>query len=350
MAKDRVPLLIALQGGGSHGALGWGVLDRLLDEDRFDISAISGTSAGAMNAAFLASGIAKSGPTGAKTALRLFWRAVSRLGSFSPIQRSGFARASGNWSLDLNPAYFWFDLMSRVWSPYQTNPLNHHPLKALLTELLDLDALNSDAAPRVFLTATNVRTGTARVFTQPGITVDMILASAALPSLFQAVEIDGDPYWDGGYTGNPSLFPLVQHDGGDDLILIQTNPFERDETPKSARDIANRLNEITFNSALMKELRIAMHYRTLHPDRSRTRLHRVLCDADLAEFSPSAKLNVEWAYLDRLFEHGRAQASDFLEERGALIGHEASFDPAGMFEDMTHPLRDTGTPIREAAE
>lgn len=350
MTKDKIQLLIALQGGGSHGALGWGVLDRLLDEDRFDISAISGTSAGAMNAAFFASGLAKNGPTGAKAALRAFWRAVSRLGSFSPIQRSGFAKASGNWSLDLNPAYLWFDLISRVWSPYQTNPMNHHPLKALLTELLDLGALNSDAAPRVFLTATNVRTGTARVFTQPDITVDTILASAALPSLFQAVEIDGDPYWDGGYTGNPSLFPLVQHQHGVDLLLIQTNPFERDETPKTARDISNRLNEITFNSALMKELRIAMHYRTLHPEHSRTRLHRVLCDADLAEFSPSAKLNVEWAYLDRLFERGRAQASGFLDTRGALIGHDATFDPAVLFEDMAQGSPNAGTSMPEAAE
>lgn len=237
-----------------------------------------------------------------------------------------------------------------MWSPYQSNPLNHHPLKALLSHHLDLDALNSDAAPRVYVTATNVRTGLPRVFTQPHLTIDTLLASAALPTMFQAVEIDSEPYWDGGYSGNPSLFPLVQNHPDGDLLLVQTNPFERPDMPQTARDIANRLNEITFNTALLKELRAAMIYSGRHPSASATRLHRVICDDALAQYSPSSKLNVEWAYLRQLHAEGCARAEQFLTDHGDAIGTSATFDPASLFAEMDG-LTNVDAPLsQEAAE
>jgi len=324
-------ILLALQGGGSHGALTWGVIDRLLETPRFEICAVSGTSAGAMNAAMLAQGLAEGGAEHATALLGQYWDEVAQLGFFSPFRRTPRARFLGSWALDQNPAYLWYDMMSRFWSPYQMNPLDHNPLRRILDDRLDLDLLNSDAAPRLYLTATNVRTGQPRIFTQPDLTIDTILASAALPTLFRAVEIEGDPYWDGGYTGNPALFPLVRDFPGADLILVQTNPFERNGTPRTAHDIANRMNEITFNAALLKELRAAQHLREKFGTGSAMRLHRVLCDDILNDFAPSSKLNVEAAYLSHLHDSGYARADRFLTEDGPRIGHEETFDPATLF-------------------
>lgn len=336
MALSTIDTLLALQGGGSHGALTWGVLERLLQEPRLRIRAISGTSAGAMNAVMLAQGLAEGEAPHASAVLAQYWEAIAHLGSCSPLRRPPAARLSGSWRVDQNPTFQWFDIVSRIWSPYQTNPLGYNPLRGILKERLDFELLNSDAAPRIYLTATNVRTGQARVFTQPEITIDAILASAALPTLFQAVEIDGDPYWDGGYTGNPSLFPLVRDFPGADLILVQANPFERAGTPRTARDVANRMNEITFNSALLKELRVAMHMRDRFGMGSANRLHRVLCDDTLTDFAPSSKLNTEAAYLQHLRERGFQRATHFLDEFGSSIGVAETFDPATLF-DQTEP-------------
>jgi len=332
--ESERPVHLALQGGGSHGALAWGVLDRLLEEDDLTFPAISGTSAGAMNAAVLASGLASGGPDGARKALTDFWRDVSRAGSHSPLQRTPSARLRGSWSLDDSPFYHWFDMLSRMVSPYQANPTGYHPLRAMLKDHVDFDALNSDMAPRIYITATNVRTGQPRVFSQPDLNVDKLLASAALPFMFAAVEIGGDAFWDGGYVGNPALFPLVLDTDDCDLLLVQTNPFVRHELPTTARDITNRLNEITFNSSLLKELRLARMRQIVRPEAGEVRLHRVHADAELTQFSPSSKLNVEWAYLRHLFERGRSHADRFLTRHGDDIGKRASFDLSSVLEQL----------------
>ncbi|MGH7248045.1 MAG: patatin-like phospholipase family protein [Pseudomonadota bacterium] len=298
MAADGLPIDLALQGGGSHGAFTWGVLERLLEEGRLQIAGISGTSAGAMNAAVLAGGWTQGGAEGARSALERYWRRVSRAAAFSPLQRSPLDRLMGRWTLDTSPAYVAMDLMSRLLSPYDLNPLGFNPLRKILAESIDFERL-ARSLIKLFVTATNVRTGRGRIFRNPEITADVLLASACLPTMFRAVEIDGESYWDGGYTGNPTVTPLVRETDAHDTILVQINPRQRSDTPRSAADILNRLNEISFNSPLMKELRmIALLRQVADPGTgegarwARMRTHRIMTDA-LAKFGASSKLNAE---------------------------------------------------------
>ena len=258
---------LALQGGGSHGAFTWGVLDQLLEDERLHIEAVSGTSAGAMNAVALADGMARGGPAEARKCLEKFWSATSAAARYSPIRRSIVDMFMGNWSLDNSPGYILMDHLSRVLSPYDTNPMNFNPLRDVVSEAIDFDAVNDASGLKVFLTATNVRSGRPKIFRQPGIRLDCVMASACLPFMFKAVEIDGEAYWDGGYMGNPALFPLVDECEPGDVVLIQINPFYRPDIPQSARDIQNRLNEITFNAALLKELRSLAFLVGGHPPR-----------------------------------------------------------------------------------
>ena len=246
---------LALQGGGSHGAFTWGVLDRLLEEKWLKIEAISGASAGAMNAAVLVSGHMQGGAEGARAALDAYWKRVADGARFSPLQRSPIDRLMNRWTLDTSPAYLAMDLMSRVLSPYDLNPLGLNPISSILAESIDFAHL-AEASIKLFITATNVHTGRGRVFRNKEITAKVLLASACLPTMFQAIEIDGEPYWDGGFAGNPTITPLVRESDAHDTILIQINPRERRDTPRTASEILNRLNEISFNSPLMKELRM----------------------------------------------------------------------------------------------
>ena len=327
------PLLIdlALQGGGSHGAFTWGVLDRLLEEPSLKIDAISGTSAGAMNAAVLADGYAKGGAEGARTALESFWRVVSNSARFSPFQRSPLDVLLGRWSLDHSPAYIAVDLMSRVFSPYDLNPGGKNPLQELLVETIDFEQL-ARSPVRLFITATNVHTGRGRIFRNPEITADVLLASACLPTMFQAVEIDGVPYWDGGYAGNPTITPLVRESDAHDTILVQINPRERPTTPRTASDILNRLNEISFNAPLMKELRmIALLRQVADPGNGEgarwagMRTHRIMTEM-MVDLSASSKLNAEWAFLSMLRAEGHRAASEFLDEHGKDLGKTSTAD------------------------
>ena len=253
----REPILIdlALQGGGAHGAFTWGALDRLLEEPWLQIDGISGTSAGAMNAAVLVDGHAKGGSEAARSALENFWRNVSRAALLSPLRRGFLDILLDRWSLDHSPVFVAMDMMARVFSPYDLNPGGFNPLQQILKDCIDFERLASTPI-KLFVTATNVRTGQGRVFRNREITPDVLLASACLPSLFQAVEIDGESYWDGGYSGNPTITPLVRECRSHDTILVQINPVERPGVPKSAREIVNRLNEVSFNAVLLKELRI----------------------------------------------------------------------------------------------
>ncbi|MEX2481717.1 MAG: patatin-like phospholipase family protein [Gammaproteobacteria bacterium] len=335
---------LALQGGGAHGALTWGVLECLLDEPRLRIEGISGTSAGAMNAVVLADGLEANGPAGARDALEHFWRRVSEAARTSPIQRDLWARLQGDWSLETSPSYLFFDHLSRLFSPYELNPLNLNPLRDLVIELVDFDRVNHCSAIKLFVTATNIRSGRPKVFRQPDLSADAVMASAALPFMFQAVEIDGEAYWDGGYAGNPALFPLVDDCDARDLVLVQINPFERPEIPKTARDIINRLNEITFNTSLLKELRAIMLLRDLidaeglERERYRDmRLHRIHCDEDLQSLKASSKLNAEWTYLSHLRALGQRRAESWLREHWEDLGRRSTFDLDWMLEDSIKP-------------
>ena len=231
-ADMTVRLAIALQGGGSHGAFTWGVLDRLLQEPRFEIVAISGTSAGAMNAGILADGLRRGGAAEARKALARYWEDVGRLSGYAGFAPPAALGAPRTWNLEQNPLFLWLDMLSRIWSPYQTNPFNYNPLRTLL-ERIDFDGLRRDPrAARIFICATNVRTGLRHVFENEELSADVLLASAALPQVYQAVEIDGEHYWDGGYTGNPALAPLYLGTQASDLIVVGINPIVR---PKCRR-------------------------------------------------------------------------------------------------------------------
>jgi NTE family protein len=243
MRRDPVLVDLALQGGGAHGAFTWGVLDRLLEEPWLQIDGISGTSAGAMNGAVLADGHAAGGAEGARAALEGFWRNVSRAALLSPLRRTPLDVLLGRWTLDYSPVFVAMDLASRLFSPYDLNPRGSNPLREILGETVDFERL-AQAPIKVFVTVTNVRTGRGHVFRNSAITPDVLLASACLPTLFQAVEIEGEAYWDGGYSGNPTITPLVRECKSHDTILVQINPVERPGTPRTARDILNWLNEV----------------------------------------------------------------------------------------------------------
>ena len=332
-SKKRIN--VALQGGGAHGAYTWGVLDRLLDDERIEIEAISGTSAGAMNAVVLAEGLVEGGVKGgrdkARKQLEDFWRAVSDEALASPFRRTAWDILSSNWSLDNNPMLAVMDAMTHALSPYWLNPFNLNPLRELLLKEVDFDRVRSCQSVRLFIAATNVHSGEARVFTNGDISVDAVMASACLPHLFQAVEIDGVPYWDGGFSGNPPLEPFLKSCDSQDVLLVQINPQQRATTPRSAREIMNRMNEISFNGALLKELEHVdfvnralqrgdlkgLGYREIY-------LHMIGGGDELAQFSASSKLNAEWAFLTHLREIGRADTARWLEQNFDQIGKRST--------------------------
>jgi NTE family protein len=329
--RHGVPIDLALQGGGSHGAFTWGVLDRLLEEPWLQIVAVSGTSAGAMNAAALADGWTRGGRAGARKALDDFWQSVARAAAFSPLQRSPIDRLMGRWSLDTSPAYIAMDMIARVLSPYDLNPFRLNPLREILSACIDFDHLAGSPID-LFITATNVHTGRGRIFRKREITPDVLLASACLPTLFHAIEIDGEAYWDGGYAGNPTITPLVRESDAHDTILVQVNPRERPKTPLTANEILNRVNEISFNSPLMKELRMIALLRLVadpgHGEGARwagMRIHRIMTDR-LTQFGASSKFNAELEFLLMLKAEGQRSAEEFLGAHADDIGNSSTAD------------------------
>jgi NTE family protein len=335
---------LALQGGGSHGALTWGVLDRLLSDPRIHIASISGTSAGAMNAVVVADGLYRAGSEGARQNLTAFWKAVSDAARLSPIQRGIWDRLTNGFSLDNSPGYLFFEQLTRWFSPYELNPLNINPLRDLVAATIDFDQVNRCPNLKVFVTATNVRTGRARIFTQPELSVDTIMASACLPFMFQAVEIDGEAYWDGGFTGNPALHPLVEDKATRDLVVVQINPIVREKLPRTGRDIINRLNEITFNSSLIKELRSIelLHQliaaENLESERYRDCfVHLIHAGKEFKLLDASSKMNAEWTYLTHLKEQGQGWADAFLERHFDDLGRRSTFDLTSLFSDSFKP-------------
>ncbi len=333
---------LALQGGGSHGAFTWGVLDRLLEEDnRLRIEGISGTSAGAMNAAVLLNGYATGGADGAREMLERFWTGVSALGSFGLPHRSVVDQMLGNWNTDNSPATMMTDMMQRMMSPYQTNLFNLNPLRDLLEDILDIEAIRAFPAIKLFVSATNVETGRIRVFRREEVSLDVLMASACLPLAFQAVPVDGVPYWDGGYVGNPAVFPLIYHCTTPDVVLVQINPMVRSGTPDSPMEIINRINEISFNSSLMSEMRaIAFVQKLIEEDQLKNEeaarlkhmfIHVIAAEDEMRALGSASKINTDMDFLLHLKDLGRRTAEAWLTANWDALGQRSSINVKQMF-------------------
>jgi len=324
MKKD---IALALQGGGSHGAFTWGVLEKFFEENIFNITGICGTSAGAVNAAVAISGYEKGGNKGAIDFLNKFWERLSQETIFSPIQPTLADKIMSAGNMEFSPGYNIFTVMSNFLSPYQWNPLGINILRDILMELIDIKALQKSEM-ELFACATNVKTGQAKVFDLDQITsVDHILASACLPSLFKAVEIDNEFYWDGGFMGNPPLYPLIHGTKTSDIVLVQINPCNVNKVPKDADEIAHRLNEISFNSSLIAELRLiefknkvlAAGY-NMNGELRDIRYHVILGGRTLEEFDVSSKSNTTWDFLCLLKQIGREHAENWIKENYKYVG------------------------------
>jgi NTE family protein len=329
---------LALQGGGSHGAFTWGVLDRILEDPRIEIEAITGASAGAVNAVVLADGFASGDREHARATLRRFWDGICDAGEYSLLRRTPAEALRGGWSLDSSPAYLWFDVVSRIASPYDLNPFNFNPLRDILKKHVDFDRVRGGML-KLFVSATNVETGRTKVFQREELTVDHVLASACLPFMFQAATIEGIPYWDGGYMGNPPLWPLFEHSTSDDVMIVQINPVRRPGVPRTARDILNRLNEITFNASLLRELR-AIDFVTRLMDEGRLDgtgyrrvfVHMVEDEMTLSALGASSKLNTEHEFLEMLFVKGRQAADRWIAQHSDALGARSTIDIRQLFQ------------------
>ena len=321
MARKFAPAILqvkrvnlALQGGSSHGAFSWGVLDRLLEESRIEVEGISATSAGAMNAVVMAHGLTTGGRECAREALEEFWDGVARISApFGALQL--------------------FEVLSRFLSPYQLNPFNYNPLRQLIRQIIDFERLRQESAIKLFVSATNVRTGKIKVFTDKEITEDCVLASACLPLLYQAVEVDGEHYWDGGYMGNPALFPLIYSCQSRDILIVHVNPVERPDKPTNAHEIMNRVNEISFNSSLMREMRAVAFVTKLiddgklsQSDAKRVLIHSVCADDVMRGFGTASKLNAERGFLRRLHALGREKAQALIDHHFDDLGSRSTID------------------------
>lgn len=349
------PVNLALQGGGSHGAFTWGVLDRLLEDGRLDFAAVSGTSAGAMNAVALADGWVRGGRDGARERLGAFWAAVARKGRFSPVQRLPWDVLWGNWSVENSPGYIWYDAMSRMFSPYLANPFDVNPLREVVEAEIDFANVRNARGMSVFVSATNVETGKLRMFSGADLSVDSVMASACLPQVFRAVEIGGSPYWDGGYGGNPAIYPFFYANQVEDVLLVQINPVTREGAPRTAQEIQNRVDEITFNSGLLHELRAIAFVRKLIDDGRVSRdeyrairMHRIDADEAFQDLSASSKINAEWAFLEYLRDLGRTAADDWLAANYDAVGEQPTLDVSGeLTEDQRLKPRGVGARMRE---
>ena len=312
-AQTTKRINLALQGGGAHGAFTWGVLDHLLSDERLIVEGISGTSAGAVNAVMLADGLARGARAEAQKRLADFWRAVSSAGNLPTMQRAVMERLLSFTPLECSPVQTWLDGLSRYFSPYDANPLNINPLQDLIERFVDFEALRAFSDLQIFISATNVQTGRVRIFSREKITAAAVMASACLPLLFRAVEIDGVPYWDGGYLGNPVIFPFFRATTTEDVLVVQINPLMRQATPTSASEIMNRINEITFNSSLLAEYR-------------RVNVHRIVLDRFGTNFDAFSKLSTDYDFFQGLQVSGKRAARRFLDEHFDDIGVRSTVD------------------------
>jgi NTE family protein len=331
------PVALALQGGGAHGAFTWGVLDRLLDEPAIVIDGISGTSAGAINACVLAQGLLEDRRAGAKAALAAFWKRISELGAIglNPYQTTPLQSLTRAWNLDWSPVGLWLDTLTLFVSPYQLNPLDYNPLRDLLRERLDFERLSGPSAIKLFVCATNLKTNKMKLFGNAELSVEALLASACLPQLSRAVEVEGQFYWDGGFIGNPVLKPLLRACEAVDIMLVQLNPTDRAELPISARDILDRLNEVTMNASLMRELdgiatinKLLAAGQLKHPRYELIHLHRIADPEIMATLGMRSKNNTAWPFLTYLRDAGRGAADRWLGQHRHQLGRESTLDLA----------------------
>jgi NTE family protein len=330
---------LALQGGGAHGAFTWGVLDSLLADPRIEIEGISGASAGAINAAVLADGLRRGGAKGAQARLAEVWRAISSNGDLPKLERNVVDKLLTFFPFEGSPAQAWLDALSRFVSPYDFNPLNINPLRDLIERFVDFEALRGFDRIKLFVSATNVFTGRLRVFPPETITAEAIMASACLPTVFQAVEIDGIPYWDGGYMGNPPIFPFFRTTDTEDVVIVAINPLERRMTPHSQIEIMNRINEITFNSSLIAEYR-AIDFVTRLIDQGRLprgrgvgeyrriNVHRIALDSVFKQLTADSKLETDFAFFEHLRDGGQSAGRAFLEQHFDDLGVRGTVDLA----------------------
>jgi NTE family protein len=335
--KKRINL--ALQGGGAHGAFTWGVLDELFDDGRVELEGISGTSAGAVNAVMVADGLAHGGPAEARKRLSDFWRAASRDGDMSKLNRAISDRLFSLVPIVGMPMQMWYDTMSRYLSPYDLNPLNINPLRDLIARFIDFDVVRKSEL-QLFIAATNVHTGRLRVFSRDKIDADAVMASAALPYVFRAVEIDGVPYWDGGYTANPPIFPFFRTTETEDVLVVQINPVLRPATPRSAQEIMNRINEITFNASLVSEFRAIEFVQRLIDQGAlprgtgpgqyrRINVHRIDLGFIGKRLTPASRLNNDFDFFEMLHRAGRRAARRFMDRHFDDIGVRSTVDLRG---------------------
>ncbi len=351
------PLNLALQGGGSHGAFTWGVLDALLEDRRIDIEGISGTSAGAMDAVALAHGFAQAlgkpeidPRDAARESLANFWNGIVGMGAVGQAQRAPFDLLFGRTGANSSPAALWADAMTRVWSntlsPYQSNPFDLNPLKDFVERQVDFERLTQLKKLKVFVVATRVSTGKAEVFSGRRLTAEAVMASACLPMVFQAVEIEGDHFWDGGYSGNPAIHPLIYECASPDIMLVQINPIRRDKLPTSASDIMDRLNEITFNAALIAEMRAIDFVKRLLAEGKldpthykNVLMHRIDGGETLEQFHAATKASTDAKLIKILHDLGRESALAWIEKHHHSLGVVSTVNIARDYlDDLRMPV------------
>jgi NTE family protein len=322
---------LALQGGGSHGAFTWGVLDRLLEDERIAFDGITATSAGGVNAVVVADGLALGGREGARERLRNFWKKMSDMAASSIIAPSFFDQMNPNFGLDHTPAYVFIDVLSRILSPYQLNPMDVNPLKDLLNAEVNFERVRQQKVVKLFLSATNVRTGKVKVFARDELAADHVLASACLPFMMRAPEIDGEAYWDGGFMGNPAIFPVIYGCEAPDVLMVHLTPTERPELPTNSRSIINRMQEISFNSSLMREMRAIAFVTQLIDEGKmaggkRMFMHLIEAEDVIRDLAGSSKMNGTWKFLTHLFEIGRERADQWLAANYDSLGVKTTVD------------------------
>lgn len=322
---------LALQGGGSHGAFTWGVLDRLLEEETLHFEGITGTSAGAVNAVVLADGLAAGGREGARDALRVYWQKVSALSARGIFKPSLFDKGSADFGLEHSLGFWFLEPMTYFASPYQMNPFNYNPFKDLLAEAINFERVRQQTEVKLFLCATDVQTAKAKIFSGKELRVEHVLASTCLPLLMQAVEVDGEYYWDGSYAGNPAIYPLVYQCETRDVLMVHITPAERPGVPTTSPAIMNRMQEVSFNTSLIREMRtIASYNKLIEQGRMdggrRMHVHVIEAEEFIRAFSWSSRLNADWDFLLHLHSMGRAQAGQWLDANFDRIGIESTVD------------------------
>lgn len=334
----RRSLNLALQGGGSHGAYTWGVLDTLFTQKNLHIEAITASSAGAVNATIAVQGYLRDGPDGARQSLHEFWRQVSQATALIPLHPSLMDKWLGNMQLNFSPSFMAMDFMTRMFSPYQFNLFDINPLRNILDGMVDFELLQKNRRIKLFFNATNVKTGKTRVFHNNEITLDVVMASCCLPFIFKAVEVDGEHYWDGGYSGNPALFPLFHHSDSSDIALVQIYPLTVDEVPTRSAEIIDRVNEISFNSSLMGEMRAIAFVRRLIVEGKlssqyykKLNIHMIQSQELLTQLGRNSKLNADWEFLRHVHDIGAQAAEDWLSKNFQHIGERSTVDIGEVF-------------------